>query len=306
MIYALKVGKHLILFVCIALVCLTLVMLIRPSQITSPTHSLPVITKTPPGVSPTTMTQKHIFLIMMENKGYDNIIGNTQAPYINTLAHTYALATNYSGVSHPSLPNYLALTAGSTLGITSDCNSCYQNSSNIGDEIERAGETWKAYMQDMPSPCYIGNTTTYAQKHDPFIYYDDIRTNAGRCQSHIVPLSQLTTDIKGNSVPDFTWITPNLCNDMHDCSVAAGDTWFSQFLPTILDSDAYKNDGTIYIVWDESDSIIDPHIPMIIISNNIHQAVYTDKANHYTLLAAIEDQLHLPRLGQSIGISSNL
>ena len=135
-----------------------------------------------------------------------------------------ALATNYSGVTHPSLPNYLALTSGSTDGITTDCNppsaGCIVNVKNIADLVAASGRTWKEYAESMPSSCYQYNAGNYATKHNPFVYYSDIVNNQQLCASHVVPYTQMLTDLKSASTtPNFAFITPNLCNDMHNCGI---------------------------------------------------------------------------------------
>jgi len=119
---------------------------------------------------------KHIFVIIMENKDYERIVDNTgQAPYLNELAQQYGLATNYYAITHPSLPNYLALTGGSTFGIDSDCTDCTVPQPNLVDQLEAGGKSWKAYMEGMPHPCFIGDDgPLYRQKHNPFIYYDNL------------------------------------------------------------------------------------------------------------------------------------
>lgn len=138
----------------------------------------------------------HIFIIVMENHSYGEIVGSASAPYFNSLLPSGALATGYHAAAHPSLPNYFALAGASTYGIASDCTTCWVAAPNLGDTIEAAGETWKAYEESMPSACYVGTSYPYAQKHDPFIYFNDIRTNLARCQSHIVPFSGLIADLQ--------------------------------------------------------------------------------------------------------------
>ena len=113
----------------------------------------------------------HIYVILMENEEQSGVIGSSAAPYINSLARQYAQASQYFGVSHPSLPNYLELLGGSTFGISSDCTDCFVNAPNLADQLDAAHKSWKAYMEDMPSPCFVGNAGDYAQKHDPFIYF---------------------------------------------------------------------------------------------------------------------------------------
>jgi hypothetical protein len=168
----------------------------------------------------------HIFTILMENHSYSEIIGDTtDAPYLHSLATTYGLGSNRFAVSHPSLPNYLALTGGSTFGVTTDCNpsTCTQNQPNIAaDRIVPAGKTWKAYMESMPSNCLLSDSGEYAVRHNPFVYYTDIQTTS-QCNND-VPYTQFATDIQSASTtPNYAWITPNLINDMHDGTIAQGD-----------------------------------------------------------------------------------
>src|SRR5579884_4147748 len=168
----------------------------------------------------------HIVVIVMENHAEAEIIGNLrQAPYINQLASQYGLAANYSGIAHPSLPNYLALTGGSTFGVSDDCQTCFVDAPNlVADRVAPSGRTWKAYMESMPSACTLGDSGEYAQRHDPFVYYNDIRLTA-QC-SNVVPFSALSADLaSASTTPNYVWITPNLCDDMHNCAVSAGDTW---------------------------------------------------------------------------------
>src|SRR5436190_2561157 len=181
----------------------------------------------------------HIFIVVMENHAYNEIIGNTTAaPYTNSLANRYGLATNYVAVTHPSLPNYLALIGGSTFGITSDCTSCRVNAPNlVADRVEQSGRTWKGYMESMPgtsSACSMVDAYPYVQKHDPFVYFDDIRNVAGECDK-VVPYTALAADLaSAATTPNYVWITPNMCNDTHDCSINTGDTWLQNNVPAIL------------------------------------------------------------------------
>src|SRR5437879_2953979 len=179
-----------------------------PAPTATPT---PNPTPTPPPAPTPTPTPtpaalpafSHVFTIVMENEESTSVIGNSAAPYINGLANSYGLATQYYAVSHPSLPNYLALSAGSTFGISSDCTTCWVNSSNLADQIEASGRSWKAYMEGRPSACFVGDAYPYMQNHNPWIYYNDIRTNAARCGAHVVPFSQLGADLSGGSVANY-------------------------------------------------------------------------------------------------------
>jgi len=241
----------------------------------------------------------------MENEESTSLIGNSAAPYINGLANSYGLATQYYGVSHPSLPNYLALTAGSTFGITSDCTTCWVNATNLADQIEASGRSWKAYLEGMPSACFVGDAYPYMQKHNPWIYFNDIRTNAARCTAHVVPFSQLGSDLGGGSVPNYVWITPNMCNDMHDCSIATGDSWLSQQVPAILNSTAFRNGGVLFVTWDEGSTnagcctnAAGGRVATLVISPLGRTGFQSSvQETHYSLLRTIEDSWNLARLG---------
>ncbi|WP_369394611.1 alkaline phosphatase family protein [Streptomyces sp. CG1] len=180
----------------------------------------------------------HVFTILMENHSYNEIVGNSQAPYINSLVSKYGIASNYFAVGHPSLPNYLELTGGSNFGIATDCNpsQCTVNQPNIAaDRITPAGKTWKAYEESMPAPCTLSDSGEYAVRHNPFVYYTDLQTTA-QCNND-VPYTQLATDLGSTTTtPNYAFITPNLIDDMHDGTIAQGDTWLSQNVPNILNS----------------------------------------------------------------------
>src|SRR5437868_8450563 len=275
-----------------------------PAPTPTPTPT-PAPTPTPTPTPAALPAFSHVFTIVMENEESTSITGNSAAPYINGLANSYGLATQYYAVSHPSLPNYLALTAGSTFGINSDCTTCWVNASNVADQIEASGRSWKAYMEGMPSACFVGDAYPYMQKHNPWIYYNDIRTNATRCAAHVVPFSQFGTDLSGGSVPNYVWITPNMCNDMHDCSIATGDSWLSQQVPGILNSSAFRNGGVLFITWDEgstsagccTDAAGGRVVTLVISPLGRTGFQSSTPETHYSLLRTIEDSWNLPRLG---------
>jgi hypothetical protein len=178
-------------------------------------------------------TFSHVFVVVMENEESTSLIGNASAPYINGLANSYGLATQFYGVSHPSLPNYLALTAGSAFGISSDCTTCWVNVTNVADQIEARGRSWKAYMEGMPSACFVGDAYPYMQKHNPWIYYNDIRTNAARCGAQVVPFSPLGTDLAGGSAPTSFGSHPTCattCTTVQSQPETTG--WASRFQPS--------------------------------------------------------------------------
>jgi phosphatidylinositol-3-phosphatase len=238
----------------------------------------------------------HIFVILEENHSYSQVIGASSAPYINSLANQYSLATNYSSISHPSLPNYLALTGGSTFGLTQDCkpSKCPINARNLTDNIEAAGKTWKAYIESMPGACSAQGATNYSQVHNPFLYYKDIATNAARCTNHVVPYTALAKDLAGTT-PNFVWITPNLCDDMNDCPVGTADNWLKKNLAVIFNSAVWKTQNSlVLLIWDEGSA---NHVPMIAIGPSVKPGYKSAIAySHYSVLRTIEAAWGLPAL----------
>jgi acid phosphatase len=246
----------------------------------------------------------HIAVIVMENSNYGDIIGSRDAPYINSLARTYALATSMYAISHPSLPNYLALTGGSTFGIQDDCTDCSVSSSGIVDQLARARIAWKAYMENLPHPCFTGpGAGNYAKRHDPFIYYDDVAHNRSRC-SRIVPLTALAGDERHQALPLFSWISPNLCHDMHDCGTATGDRFLAGLIPPLLR--ALGPRGLLVLTWDEDRDTSSAgccrlagggHVATIVAGGGARRgARIGTPVDHYSVLQTIEDLLRLPRL----------
>src|SRR5437867_2294856 len=244
----------------------------------------------------------HVVVVVMENTSASSIIGNTsQASYINSLAGQYAYASNDFAVSHPSLPNYLALTGASTFGITSDCSptTCPVNATNLMDRIESSGRSWKAYMESMPTSCATTDAYPYAVKHNPFVYYNDIRTNASRCQSHVVPFTQLGTDLRSASTtPSYSWITPNMCNDMHDCSIATGDAWLRILIPAILSSPAVTTQNSVLLLtWDEDDFTGSNQVDLVVAGSQVTRGLLPRVAtNQYSILSTLEAAWNMPAL----------
>jgi phosphatidylinositol-3-phosphatase len=190
-----------------------------------------------------------IAVVVMENREYGQVIGGGSAPYVNRLANRYALATRFFAVTHPSLPNYLALVGGSTFGITSDCTSCSVPGRSLVDQFERHAISWRAYIQAMPSACYTGGYSgRYAKKHNPFMYFDRIRDDPARC-SHVVPFARLASDISHDTLPSFVWITPDLCHDGHDCTTRTADQFLHRQIPPLLT--ALGKNGLLFLTWDE-------------------------------------------------------
>jgi phosphatidylinositol-3-phosphatase len=232
-----------------------------------------------------------VAVIVMENHGFDEVVG---LPYIRTLASAAATLTNYHGSSHPSLPNYLALTSGTTWGVSDDGYHVLPEQ-DIGDQLTAAGIRWRAYMEGMSADCRV-NGGGYAVKHDPFAYY------GGRCQSSVVPYSAMATDLAGPVPPRLLWITPNLCHDMHDCSPAVGDAWLRSTVPSIVDSPAMSN-GVVFITWDENDGAVGNQVLTLVLGSS-RPVSPAHLYSHPSLLASVEDLLGLPRLAATSGVSA--
>ena len=270
---------------------------------------------------------QHVFIIMMENTGYDTLIGNLNAPFINAAATNYGLANHYYGVTHPSQPNYIAATSGSTNGVADD-NDTTIDVANIVDQLEANHKTWKAYMQSYslcitPLDHSCGNQL-YERKHNPFISYQDVQSDPARV-AKIVDFGQLATDLASRHVADYVWISPDQCHDMHgrgstpddpcDFSqvpalIAAGDLFLQNTVSAIMNSSAWTGNSVIFVMWDESDftgtgldgfgddtgccdSVPDQgggHVLAITISHSDHAPRNSNVAyNHHSMLATIED-----------------
>jgi hypothetical protein len=254
--------------------------LLSPSPIASPLAS----------PSPVT-TSSHVFVIVMENRSYGQALSGS---YTAALAKKYAVATDYHGVSHPSLPNYLALTSGSTWGIADDGYHRLP-AGGLGAQLTSAGIVWRAYMEGMTKGCF-DSPYPYALKHNPFAYY------GGSCPSQVVNFSHFAADMK-SEVPRFVWITPGLCHDGHDCSTGAADQWLAKTVPLILATDAWKNSGVLLITWDEGNDSAN-HVLTLAIQPNVRASASAHAYNHYSMLATIEDRLGLARLGQGANASA--
>jgi hypothetical protein len=245
----------------------------------------------------------HVVVIVMENAEYGEVIGSIAAPYVNGLARRYALATNSFAITHPSLPNYLALTSGSTQGISSDCTDCQAPGSNIVDQLEAAGISWGAYLEDMPAPCFGGaGAGGYAKKHNPFIYYNDIASSPSRCRK-LVGFGQLASALRSGSLPTYVWISPNLCDDGHDCGVAAGDRFLARTVPALLRE--LGPHGFLLLTWDEGVSdrgccgvARGGRIATILAGPDVRRGAREPRpVDHYGALATIEQALGLAPLG---------
>jgi hypothetical protein len=249
----------------------------------------------PCGVSGTAQ-YSHVVLIMLENVGY-SVVGSSSAPYFNRLASECGLATNYLAVSHPSLPNYIALTSGSTQGITDDGEPSAHplNTPSIFSEL---GSNWRTLAQSMPTACDHVTSGDYAARHNPAVYYTTI---ASACKRNDVPLS-----LPLNLSAKYTVVVPNICDDMHSCPVSTGDRWLSQYVPQILSSAQYQSRSLVlFITFDENDSDASNQVPTLVIAPSTPRGERVGaRFTHYSLLKTTETLLDVPQLGLSRTASS--
>ena len=222
----------------------------------------------------------------MENRDFAQALTGR---YTAKLAAEYPVATDYHGVTHPSLPNYLALTSGSTWSITDDGYHRLP-AGGLGAQLTSASVEWRAYMEGMTRGCF-NSPYPYALKHNPFAYY-------GRgCPSQVVSFTHFAADMKGE-VPRLVWITPGLCHDGHDCSTAVADRWLSRVVPQIMATSAWQDNGVLFITWDEGFGTGN-HVLTLVIHANPMARRSSRSYDHYSMLATIEDRLGLPRLGHA-------
>jgi hypothetical protein len=228
----------------------------------------------------------HVVWIVMENKTYQQIIGSSDAPYINRLAASCGLATSFYAETHPSLPNYLAMTSGSTQGVTDDKDPASHQLSGP-NLFSQLGTEWRSLEESMPSNCLLSNSGQYAVRHNPAAYFTNVRT---QCASQDVPLTDPPA-----LASRFTFITPNLCDDMHSCPVIDGDRWLASWMPKLLNSSEYEA-GTmaVFITWDEDDYSDSQHIPTLVMSPSTRPGTRSGtRFDHYALLRTTEQLLGL-------------
>lgn len=259
-------------------------------------------------------SRPHILVVMEENDGYALTLGRCGSgspdPYLCSLAADYASATNWYGVEHPSLPNYLDIISGSDQGCTGDGCLGPFSASNLGAQLTTAAIPWVADMESMPSACYTGvSAGDYARKHDPFMDFTDV-AQAADCSRVVRPYpggGGIAAALDEAGAPDFAWVTPNLSDDMHDGTIQAADTWLRDNLTPVLDSAWFADRGTVIVTMDENDGqgghgcCADPgggQIPEVVISAASRgRGAVTVTGDHFGTLRTIEEAYGLPLLG---------
>ncbi|MEU2358025.1 alkaline phosphatase family protein [Streptomyces misionensis] len=226
----------------------------------------------------------HVVVVVFENHSYSQVIGSSSAPYINSLKSGGANLTQSYALTHPSQPNYFDLFSGATQGITDD--SCYtpgfSSAPNLASELIAAGRSWASYNESLPSQ---GSTTcssgSYARKHSPWFGFSNVPTSSAKT------FAQFPSDY--STLPQLSFVTPNLCSDMHDCSVSTGDTWLKNNLGGYA-SWAKTHNSLLVVTFDEDDSKSGNRIPTVLYGQPVAAGSSSSTTyNHYDVLRTLED-----------------
>jgi phosphatidylinositol-3-phosphatase len=264
-----------------------------PSSAPSVTPSAPSVTPSMGvGATPKASAPDHVVVVVFENKAFEHQVGNHGAPYLNKLLAESAVFTRSYAVTHPSQPNYLALFSGSTQGVTSDaCLKRFHGVPNLGSQLIEAGRTFAGYSEGLPYAgyrgCYQGR---YAAKHNPWVDFDNVPDAANQ------PYSAMPTDYA--QLPTLSFVIPDLCNDMHDCGTAAGDTWAKANLDPYLRW-ATNHNSLLLITYDEDDNSAGNHILTIFAGAGVRPGQYAQRINHYSVLRTLEEMYGLQPLGHA-------
>jgi phosphatidylinositol-3-phosphatase len=193
----------------------------------------------------------HVFIVVEENHNYSSVIGSSSMPYLNSLANKYGLATQYYANTHPSIGNYFELTAGQII-TNNDSFNGKVSADNVVRHLLTAGKTWKAYEDSLPKVGYISpDTGNYVRRHCPLSYFSDV-VNSSTQKQNLVPFTQFKKDLANNALPNYSFITPNLCNDAHNCSLGTADSWLKTNIGPLINSSSFQSNGLLIIVFDES------------------------------------------------------
>jgi phosphatidylinositol-3-phosphatase len=202
------------------------------------------------GFAQTLPAFKHVFIVVEENSRYTSVIGSPSMPYLNSLAKVYGFAEQYYATTYPSLPNYFMLTTGQT--ITQNDGSGTVTADNVVRHLLTAGKTWKAYEESLPHAGYIQpDVGLYARRHCPLSYFSDV-VNSTNERSNLVPFTEFANDLAAGHLPQYSFITPNLCNDAHNCSLATADGWLKKNIAPLVASSTFKDGGLLIITFDSS------------------------------------------------------
>jgi hypothetical protein len=252
----------------------------------------PPIAESATSVSTSVPRPDHVVIAILENTGYSAIAGSASAPYINSLMAQGASFTSSHGVTHPSQPNYVALFSGDTRGVTDDsCPRSFTGVPNLGRQLLDAGLGYLAYSEDLPSVGYTGcSSGKYARKHAPWVNFDNVPAADHQ------PFTAFPTNFA--TLPTVSFVVPNLCNDMHDCSIATGDGWIKNHLDGYVQW-AKTHNSLLILTWDEDDFTASNQIPTVFVGAMVQPGNYAENINHYNVLHTVEAMYGLAALGNA-------
>lgn len=233
----------------------------------------------------------HVLVVVFENKDASDVLGSDAAPYLNGLAGQGRALTNAHGEAHPSQPNYMALFSGSTHGITDDSCPISVQGANLAGQLLAAGQTFVGYSEDLPAGGFTGcSAGDYARKHNPWVNFASLPASVNQ------PLSALPADYA--KLPTVAFVIPNLCNDMHDCSVTTGDQWAKQHLSGYV-AWARTHNSLLLVSFDEDEGSSANHIPSMVIGPMVQPGTSDQWVDHYNILRTLDDMYGLPPLGEA-------
>jgi hypothetical protein len=242
--------------------------------------------------APVAAAPRHIVIVMMENKSYSEVIGNPAAPYLNWLARHGASFTNSHAITHPSEPNYLALFSGSTHGVTDDSCPHTFHASNLGSQLIAAKRGFAGYSERLPATgsavCVAGE---YARKHVPWVNFPSVPARDSQ------PFTAYPAGHYGR-LPAVSFVIPDLCHDMHDCSVATGDAWLKTHMGPYRKW-AMTHHSLLIVDWDEGNAGGTNQIATIFAGQMIKPGRYGQRITHYSVLHTIENLYRLSALGHA-------
>lgn len=239
----------------------------------------------------------HVFVVLEENHSYSSVIGSSSMPYLNGLAKQYSMATAYYANTHPSIGNYLMLTTGQII-TNSDGYTSTVTADNIVRHFLTSAKTWKSYAESLPYAGYLGGDTgNYVKHHNPFAYFSDVR-NSSVQKMNLVPFTQFATDLVDGSLPQFSFIVPNLNDDAHNGTLATADNWLKSHIAPLIASPTFQKDGLLLIVFDESYSSDTAfgggHVAMVAVGPAVQNGYRsTLHYQHQSLLKTVMESLGL-------------
>jgi hypothetical protein len=245
-----------------------------------------------------------VVIVVLENQGTRQALADSN---IATLVKQGAWFSNYHGLGHPSLPNYLGMVAGSTFGLESDQRPAPIPAASIVDRIEKKGLTWKAYAENYPGHCFLGSgagegylapkakpTELYARKHVPLLAFAAIQNDPTRC-ARVVNAREFMRDARAGALPNYSFYSPNMFNDGHDTSLETSTLWLKKFVQSLRETPAMRQRTLLVITWDEGggEDFRPNRVLTIFLGDVVTPGRYAERLTHYSLLRTIEDNFGL-------------